>query len=71
MDGVAQNALGFQHTTNLDNGKKQIKANSKKIMDVEHERLTTLKLGLQHFFNANMYLHAEAMRIHSEVYQSM
>jgi hypothetical protein len=45
IDRVAMNALGSQ-PTNLDNKKKLIKVDWKRIQEVEHERLTTLKLGL-------------------------
>ena len=42
-----------------------------KIQDFEFERLDNLKYALLHFFNAKMYLHAKALELFSQAYETM
>ena len=60
-----------------DTYKKAIKNSDKdpselqKIKDFEYDRLEHTKLSLCHFINAQMFLHAKALEIFSQVYNAL
>ncbi len=50
---------------------KQSPADIPKIRDFEYERIENIKFSLLHFFNAKMYLHAKALELYSQAYDTM
>lgn len=42
-----------------------------KIKDIEYERIETYRQSLLHYFNAQMFLHAQALSIYAEAYETL
>ena len=76
MQNVAMPPLGFL-PKRFETLKKSIKVSGQvqseqvKIRDFEYERIENIKFALLHFFNARMYLHAKALELYSQAYETM
>ena len=76
MQDVATPALGylpkrFETLKKSIKVAKQVKTEMPKIQDFEYERIENIKYALLHFFNAKMYLHAKALELYSQAYESL